>query len=231
MKDFAPILITGMPRSGTSMIAASINHCGVFAGRMSKRGRYSNDQIRLGMVQPYLSRMGVDVEGHYPLLEKKVIPLDWKSKIDNMMVFEGYNKYRGPWMYKDSRLCLMWPVWNYAYPNAKWVIVRRKTSDVINSCMKTGYMTTFKNEEIYGELGITSEKEGWLWMVREYEKRFVTMIQEGLNCKVIWPERMVQGDYQQMRELLDWLGLQWKDEVLNYINPLLWGSKLERKVI
>ena len=56
------------------------------------------------------------------------------------------------------------------------------------------------------------------------------MIEAGLNCKVVWPERMVSGDYQQIHETLEWLGLKWNKEVINWIDPLLWyNRKKERK--
>lgn len=228
MKTTSPILITGVPRSGTSMIAASINICGAFAGKMSKRGRYSNDRIRLEMVEPYLRRMNADDEGHYPLPSSLTIPLDWKEDVNTIMHQEGCQG-KG-WMYKDSRSCLIWNVWNYAYPNARWIIVRRKTGDIVNSCLKTGYMVTFRDSRIWPKIDVNNEKDAWLWMVHQYEQKFIEMVQAGLNCKVIWPERMVQGDYQQMYELCDWLGLPWKEEALENINCLLWGSKQERKV-
>jgi hypothetical protein len=215
------------------MIAATINLCGAFAGEMSKRGRYCNDRIREEMVKPYLIRMGGDSEGHYPLPINLTLPLDWKSRVDEIINNEGYHGMEEQvWMYKDSRLCLTWPIWNNAYRNAKWIIVRRKTSDILNSCLKTGYMVRFANLEVQKAIGVNNEKDGWLWMVHEYEKRFVSMIQAGLNCKVIWPERMVEGDYQQIYELCDWLKLPWKEEALDFINPLLWGSnQKERKVL
>ncbi|MGB4239665.1 MAG: hypothetical protein WBJ87_08685, partial [Candidatus Hydrothermia bacterium] len=69
------------------------------------------------------------------------------------------------------------------------------------------------------------EEEGWLWMVHEYEKRFVEMIMSGIDCKVIWPDRMVYGDYQQIYEMLEWLGLPWKSEILTFLDPLLEKSR------
>ncbi len=72
-------------------------------------------------------------------------------------------------------------------------------------------------------------EKGWIEWVRQYEQRFVEMITEGLNCKIIWPERMVYGDYQQLYELCEWLGLPWKSEALNFIDPLLWGSRVKER--
>lgn len=204
MNSNSPILITGIPRSGATAIAATINICGAFGGDMSKRGMYSNDRIK-GLVQVYLAASKVGLE---------YIPINWKSEVENILVSEGYAE--GVWMYKDSSICQMWRVWQYAYPNAKYVIVRRKTSDIVQSCMKTGYMTEYTDEV------------GWLSMVHQYENKFVEMIQEGLNCKVVWPERMIQGDYQQIYELCDWVGLKWNRKALNFIDTLLWGKPKER---
>jgi hypothetical protein len=201
----SPCLLTGVPRSGSTMIAATINMCGAFAGEMSKRGMYSNDKIReeLALLQEVTT--GID---------EKWIPVNWKREIEDILISQGYKK--GMWMYKDSNLSKTWKIWNYAYPNAKWVIVRRRTGDIIQSCMKTGYMTEHSTEE------------GWLTMVHEYEARFVEMMTEGLNCKIIWPERMVQGNYEQLYELCDWLGLKWNPDALRYIDSLLWKSNKKK---
>ena len=53
------------------------------------------------------------------------------------------------------------------------------------------------------------------------------MIEAGLNCKVVWPDRMVNGDYSQIQETLEWLGLPWDHSIINIIDPLLWHSKLK----
>ena len=130
-----------------------------------------------------------------------------------------------PWMVKHSGLTRLWPVWNYAYPDAKWLIVRRRTGDVIQSCIKTGYMRIFKDPVIRSEFLFENEGQAWLWWVHEYEKRFVQMIEAGLNCRIIWPERMVTGDYQQIYETIEWLGLKWNNTIPSIIDPLLNKSR------
>jgi len=231
MIEQAPILITGIPRSGASMIASVINMCGAFGGNMSKRGMFGNDKIREEVVDPYFNNIGVDTLGQYPLpvTDDISIPAGWRRKVEQVMLVEGYKE--GQWMYKDARLSLMWAVWHYAFPDAKWIIVRRRTGDIISSCLRTGFMEAFTSQENQKAVGVSTEEEGWLWWVRQYEERFVEMITEGMNCKVIWPERMVHGDYQQIYETLEWLGLPWKSEVLSLIDPLLWNVRQKKKVI
>jgi hypothetical protein len=131
-------------------------------------------------------------------------------------------------MYKGAKMVLVWPLWHYAFPNAKWIIVRRRTGDIINSCLKTSFMRAFTNLKNQKKVGVETERDGWLWWVRWHEQRFVEMIQEGLNVKVVWPERMVTGDYQQLYEAIEWAGLDWSSEIYNFIDPKLWKARRKR---
>lgn len=227
----SPILITGSARSGAGMIAGLIHLCGAFGGEMSnKKGLYENDSIRDHIVKPYLEQMGVDPLGQYPILQTEsiLIPKWWKREVISIIDAQGY-KQGTPWMYKDTKMCQMWPVWNFAFPNARWIIVRRRTGDITQSCVKTAFMQAFKDEKVRQAIDVKTEEEGWLWWVHEHEKKFIEMMNEGLNCKIIWPERMVHGDYQQLYETLDWLGLRWKTEVLTFIDPLLWSNRKKER--
>lgn len=226
-----PILITGAARSGTSMVAGAIHTCGAWKGMTAgpninnQKGMFENTTVRNTIMKPYLRHQGLDPLGQYPLPDIKNIPIptNWKSKMENIMLEQGYTD--GPWMYKGAKMCLMWPIWHYAFPDAKWIIVRRHSGDIANSCCKTGFMRAFRNPVIQKAIGVTNERDGWLWWVNQHLDRFREMIDEGLNCKVVWPERMVSGDYHQMMETIEWLGLEWKSEVLNFIDPKLWKAR------
>ena len=225
------ILITGCARSGTSMVAGVVDMCGAFGGDMSgpnknnKKGMFENYYIRNQLVKPYLTDMKADAMGQYPLpdIAKLNIPMNWRDRVEQIMKEQGFKD--GPWFYKGAKMTLMWPVWHYAFPNAKWIIVRRRTGDIINSCLKTSFMRAFSKVQFRKAIGVKDEKEGWKWWVRQHEQRFVEMLETGLNAKIVWPERMVTGDYQQMYETIEWLGLEWKSEVLNFIDPKLWKSR------
>ena len=227
----SPILVVGAARSGTSLVAGIINMSGAFGGVMAgpqksnQKGMFENSRIRTEIVKPYLRTIGVDAMAQFPLpnVDNLMIPRDWQQRVEQVMIDQGYKD--GAWMYKGPKMCLMWPVWHYAFPNAKWIIVRRRTGDIIQSCVKTGFMRAFAKEETRRAVGAKTEEEGWKWWIQQHEKRFVEMMTEGLNCKVVWPHRMVDGDYQQMYETVDWLGLKWNSEILSFIDPLLWHSR------
>lgn len=228
----SPILITGAARSGTSMIAGIINICGAFGGRMSgptrnnQKGMFENAQIRNQILKPYLRSIGMDPLGQYPLpdINKLIIPSDWKQRVEQLIKNDGYKT--GPWMYKGAKACLTWPIWNNSFPNAKWVIVRRKKNDIVASCLKTGFMRAFSSANFRKCINVDNEIDGWGWWVKQHIKRFNEMANAGLNCMIIWPERMVTGDYAQAKEMIEWLGLKWKDkEIRGFIDPKLWKSK------
>lgn len=217
-----PILITGVERSGSTFIARILDLCGVFKGATTSM--YENIELK-HLCDTYLAeetKNGLFM----PDTKKLRIPVDWKEKVQT--VLEGCECYKGGnWMFKYSPLTQMWSVWNYAYPDAKWIIVRRRTGDIIQSCVKTSYMYLFKDAKNLEAINGTCEDDGWKWWVHEYEKRFVEMIEAGLNCKIIWPERMVVGNYQQVYETVEWLGLKWNDKIMKTIDPLL--NKSRRK--
>lgn len=227
----SPILITGAARSGTSLVAGAINLCGAFGGNMSGpnrnnlRGMFENAVIRNNLTKPHLRDIGVDPMGQYPLPDvgNMTIPLDWRSRVERVMLDEGY--VNGQWFYKGAKMCLTWPIWNYHWPDAKWVIVRRRSGDIATSCCKTGFMRAFVNRHGQKAVGVSCERDGWLWWVEQHLERFREMMDAGLNIKVVWPERMISGNYQQLYETIEWLGLKWNSEVLNFIDPKLWKAR------
>ena len=214
-KSNIPVFVTGVERSGISIVAKIINLCGAFCGNITEM----QENIRLKqMVDYYYDGGGFDRLGQNPIPNpgKLWIPTDWNNCILRRLKNEKYDG-KEIWMYKSSRICQIWPVWNYAFPNARYIIVRRKTSDIIESCMKTAFMKGFE------------DREGWLNWIHIHEKRFCEMIEAGLNCKVIWPERMMRGDYYQIYEMLDWLGLDWNEEIVQTIDPLFLNSRKKER--
>lgn len=236
MKPRDPILITGAARSGTSMVAGIINMCGAWAGntsgpnRNNRKGMFENADIRNNIIKPYLRELSVDPMGQFPLPDPNylLIPISFRQQVESVLYKQGYKG--GPWMYKGAKMCLIWPCWEYAFPNAKWIIVRRKTSDIINSCLRTSFMHAFYREDNRKKVGAKDEAGGWLWWVRQHEQRFREMLNAGVNAKIVWPERLVNGDYQQMMETIEWLGLEWAGaKVHAFIEPKLFKSRMRAK--
>jgi hypothetical protein len=217
-----PIFITGVERSGSTLIAKIFDICGTHIGLVSTM--YENLAFKL-LISSFLQ----ENKNHslFPDIKNQTIPMNWQSEVLLALKKEGYKD--GPWLCKSSMMSQMWPVWHYAFPNARWIIVRRRTPDIIQSCIKTGYMVMFKEKDHLKQIGVSSEEEGWKWWIHQYEKRFVEMIEAGVDCKQVWPERMVTGDYQQIYETLEWLGLEWNSKIVETIDPMLNKSRRKMK--
>jgi hypothetical protein len=219
-KTYSPVFITGVERSGSSVVGRIISMCGAFSGEVT--GMCENVRIKK-YVDTFYTKIGADPKGQYPLPNTSLLPIpsNWGQWMENSIRKEGYEGGEQVWMYKSSRISQLWPIWNYAYPNAKWIVVRRRTGDVIQSCLKTGFMDAFGDRTVQQLVGVDTERDGWLWWVKEHEKLFVEMINTGLNVKVIWPERMLDGNFEQIHEMLDWLGLPWKVGIISLLEETL----------
>lgn len=221
----SPILITGAARSGTSMTAGIISICGAFGGQMSgpnknnKKGMYENNRIRQTIVKPYLKGMGCDQLGQKPLPSTRQIfdvsqeqADKWRDKVLAVFFEEGYKD--GPYFYKGAKMCLSWLLWHMAFPEAKWIIVRRDRNDIARSCMQTSFMRAYR------------DVVGWLRWVEEHEKRFDQMKIAGLNIREVWPSKIINGDLSEIMEVVCWADLKFNEALVkSFVEPELWGNK------
>jgi len=225
-----PIFVTGAERSGRTIIAKILKLSGAFTGITNSM--YENTQIKK-LVADYMTFIGADSLGQSPLPKKdEMFPyIDLKKSVSEILDSEKYSRQE-PWMYKSSNLCQLWKIWNQAYPDARWIIVRRKPSDIVYSCLRTTYMCGFSSKERQEAIGVKGEREAWLWWVRQHELMFQEMVAAGLNIRVVWPEDLVDGNYESVKELLNWVGLPFdEDEIRKEIDPMLWKSRNNRKAL
>ena len=225
-----PILITGAARSGTSLTAGIIHICGAWGGKMAgptmynKRGMFENSQIRQQLIKPFLRSINCDPLGQRPLpntwvVRKIALSSYWRWRLDVIQILnsQGY-KGNKKWMYKGAKMCLMWPMWHLAFQKAIWVIVRRDKDDIVYSCLKTGFMRKCEN------------RKGWEDWVDCHLDKFKEMEAVGLKIYEIWPQKIINGDLSEIRQLIDQLGLKWEnDKVMAFIEPALWSGKAKIK--
>lgn len=218
-----PVLITGAARSGTSMSTGIIHYCGAFGGEMTgptphnKKGQFENNYVRDHITKPYLRMIGVDPLCQRPLPDvRKLLPYPGLfTDVKTAMIHQGYKE--GSWFYKGAKMCLLWPLWHKAFPNAKWIIVRRDPVEIAESCMRTSFMRAYKTVD------------GWLGWVAEHEKRFKEMKEAGLNITEVWSRDLIKGDLDVMKGFVDaTVGLTWReDKIKDFITPGLWKEGKE----
>lgn len=138
--DIAPLIITGMHRSGTSMTASLLERCGLDLGsRMMPAG--------LGNELGHFENMDF-VELHGKLLESQGCSPDaWTADIGPVVSEDlrsmakdlaGKNLRNRSWGWKDPRTVLFLDFWNETIPNAKFLFVFRSPHQVVDSLFRRG---------------------------------------------------------------------------------------------
>mgnify|MGYP000241042983 CR=1 FL=1 len=217
-----PIFITGCPRSGTSLYCGCLARCGAVGGKVcgatgaNPKGQYENSAIRNKLIKPYLRSIGADPLGQYPLPDQshlKPYP-GLRNDFYGMLKEQGLQEDE-VWYMKVCKACLIWPVFDKAFPDAKWIIVRREKDDIINSCQKTSFMRK------------RTSKESWSEWVDYHVERFIEM-KAAMPDRVmeVWPSDLVSGDFTTIKQSIEWLGLEWNEKaILSWIDKKLWHGK------
>jgi len=217
------ILITGTERSGVSMVAPIVWLCGADVGagfspavHFDGRGNFENPDVKRSLLDPVFRGMSCDRNGWDPLPSTQdcralatIIGPTWRRRFEKII---GGGEGRTV-MAVSTVNALLWPLWRATYPEAKWIIVRRKDEDVVRSCLHSKYMAAFSTAEDWGK-----------WVI-EYKTRFLEIASAGCPVWHIWPEWMARGDLTEIRRMIQWLGLEWDGEAVeDLIAPMLWKA-------
>jgi len=170
--------------------------------RENPRGFFENLAIRQNVSKPFLKRHGFDPMGQNPLPDRDAIA-KWKNdlalhreirqKVFSILIDQGYSG--GPWFYKGAKMILMWPVWRYAFPNAKWIYVWRNELQIIQSCLRTRFMKAYK------------DAEGWRGWIAVHQRRLAELMSSGIDVHQFDSDLAVQGDYNEVRKMIRFCGL------------------------
>jgi Tfp pilus assembly protein PilF len=220
-----PIFIAGTPRSGTSLLTGCLELCGAWAGQTvpatvdNPRGFFENIELRERVVKSLLRDEGACLLGVRKLpdlFNLKLRPGLAKIVLD-ILVRQGYAGDR-PWIFKDAKLSLLWPVFNEAFPEARWVIVRRNTEDIVRSCQNTGFMKQHNFDDIT-----------WKKWIDAYCARLDVLKKSEASCYEVEPSRIISDGPDYLRPLISDLDLVWNRESLsNFISPECWHAAKSR---
>ncbi len=215
----SPILVTGVPRSGTSMTAGLIHEAGAWGGDLigstpdNRTGFFENLKIREDVVKGYLKEINEDPMGQkdLPCLPQRMSFRETERTekfaldIKNIILQQGYEG--GPWFYKCAKIPLMWGVWAAAFPHARYILVRRDVKGIVDSCMRTMFMRVHNN---------LADWETW---VRDYEASFKQMRFE-LKPHELWYEDIVGGRWDALQAIIEDYDLSWdSSKVSKFILP------------
>ncbi len=217
-----PILIAGLPRSGTSMTMRVLAEHGVWTGKTMEataanpRGFFENLTLKNGIIKKLLSDLGADPNGVDPLPDIDNLPIlpGLGDRIINRIFQEGYDT-KGPWAFKDPKLTLLWPVLAQAFPQAHWIIPTRNRADVIRSLTRTSFMRRHSTDPEY-----------WAMFCASYDQRLEALEKSGAKVTRLDTNILAQGDYGQLSSVLEDAGITPQAMLFQKaIEPSLFGRK------
>jgi len=222
VRDFfnEPIFVLGLPRSGTSMIAGALGICGAWTGTTlvggtpaNPKGFFEHSAIKEQVTQKVLAHLQCD-----PLGITKLPPVDLQVEITGLadyiqQIIEADGcAHKTPWLCKDPKLTLLWPIYAKAFPKARWVIVNRDEDGFIDSCLRTNFMARHSQERGF-----------WRKFAGQYRLRLDTLRGSGEQVLEISSPDIIAGNIDPLDELVTRLGLQFRGEQLRgFITPSYW---------
>ncbi|NOY63115.1 MAG: hypothetical protein GXP10_08195, partial [Gammaproteobacteria bacterium] len=219
-----PIFVLGIPRSGTSLIAGLLKISGAWAGytvpggSANPKGFFENVGLRENVSKTILRSMGVDPLGvmQLPELDLSATVSGLADQVGGMIRQEGYAGDT-PWLFKDAKLTLTWPQWQYAFPEARWVIVRREPAEIIRSCLNTNFMIQHSSDPLF-----------WQRWVDQYLDRLERLKEADVWWREISAHPIVGGDFGEIRKLVADLDLHWSEQAVSaFVDPDAWHAKKE----
>ncbi len=205
-----PIIITGCARSRTSLIMQIFKICGAYLGEViyktpaNRRGQLENRQIIDKIQKPFLKKHGYDPKGQKPLPPSNFseIDPDRKANLEQILAKQRFPNDKRL-VFKDAKACLDWVAWNYSFPKAIWVIVRRSDNGIIDSCLspKASFMCVYKT------------RQDWQSWIDKHKKRF-EQIKTNCNAYEIDTDRIVKKDFIKIKHLITNLGYKWKEQAV-----------------
>lgn len=189
------------------MTAGILWDCGAFGGKalkdeeVARRSRFENKEFKEKVLNPYLTLCGADPRGQRPLpeLDDLLKLAGLRSKVETMMKFQGYRS--GAWFLKANTLALIWPTLKEAFPDAKWIVVRRKSGSIVASCLRTAYMDAYPKA--------TDQTDAWFAWVAFWRLRYEQMKAAGLDVTEVWPAKYIAGDHSEIEKVVRMLKLKW----------------------
>jgi hypothetical protein len=226
-----PIFVVGLPRSGTSLVAGLLHEFGAWTGETvpgtgeNIRGFFENNEIRQKILKPTLRAAGGDATGitslpspnadrklRYPVGDRRV---GMRLRMRQIIEEQGYN-HEQRWLYKEPKLTLLWRMFDNAFPDAEWVVVRRDRDSFVKSCIKTSFMAQYsKDPKFWNDVG------------DEYDTRLDQLMKTVSKVTELQTSDILSGDTADLKRMV--MGMDGVNfaiaKVRKFVDPTHWHHK------
>jgi hypothetical protein len=127
--------VAGIPRSGTSFVAGLLHRCGVWTGdtiqgdKYNELGYYENKQL-VDLTKKIMRQNGLRARSDEKIPDCINIDCDLRIEVLNIV------GNRECWLYKDSKLLFLSPLYVKAFPEATWILPIRDTHKIKESLLR-----------------------------------------------------------------------------------------------
>jgi hypothetical protein len=224
-----PIFITGLPRSGTSMVTGLLAQSGVWVGSTipggpsNPKGFFEHAQIREVVIKGILRSLDCDPLGVHKLpppdLSEEVEfntgsgdPLSLRDFLRQTIQEDGYPEGRR-WAYKEPKLSLLWRIFHAVFPNATWLIVERNTESVIRSCLNTHFMRQHSQEDSF-----------WRELTNDYTARLQQLKEApGIRVWTLSSDQLMAGHISELQGFFEFADLEFQPALVDgFIDSGFW---------
>ena len=207
-----PVFVYGVSRSGTSMTCGVLAACGVRFGldlrqpdQYNPRGYWEAKQGRQALKR-FLKSIKHDIGGHRRDPSWVAGPKDIKRL---------RRKMAPHWKQADAlKVATDWLIWgtvHAAYPNARWIIVRREVPDIVASCIRAPFISILPPDV---------PLDAWTAEITEQVERLVDLHASPCNTVEVWPDPRRP---EVFREAVLHAGATWDEEAVRAaLDPSLW---------
>ena len=222
-----PIVIVGVPRSGTSLVAGLFAKHGVWTGKCRpadehnptgyfesvafnkiwSKIHYNQNKKLNSKMKGRLTRKprSEDESAVDEVLAK--FEVGFKEKMLDAIKQEGYKG--GHWLVKHD--IIFHPAWGEFKPN--WIAVRRDETAIMNS-----FRRVYRSER-----RILNNSSAWISPCARYLEKFII----DYDASAIWYEHLMNGDFSELGAAMQRCGLKMDERLVRaFIDPSLDHSSL-----
>jgi hypothetical protein len=181
-----PLIIAGMHRSGTSMLAGFLKRAGLFLGAdllgandSNQKGHFENLQFK-DLHMNALRALGQNEDG-WTLNSFDHMPAAFESQADALI---EQNSAAGTWGWKDPRTSLFLNYWAKKLPTANFVFIFRPPWEVADSLYRRGDKTFAETPEFAFQVWEKYNREALLFCQTNPNRCLMVSIDEVVTSPV-----------------------------------------------
>ena len=197
-----PIIVLGMPRSGSSMAAGLFAEHGVWTGSCREPSQYNGK----GFFENFaIKKVIIKMQG--PIVHDGLLgqPMPgFRELVEAAIKRDGYES--GPWLWKGS--ALYWPCFYEFQPT--WVLCRRPSQQIFDSCRSSG---------IFGK-DLSDER---LREIIDLHQKVMDNLATGAKAFQVDTWKVAQGDYTSIISAVNGCGLEFDYDLTRaFVDSSMW---------